>query len=616
MRPRPSQVIRCLTIGAFSAELAGAAPLAAQSARSASATPEPAMLAITAAVVLHDMTVRPLPLLGLEMVRSDRPDTVRVHTELDGKVSEAVAPGSYVLRSTTPVRLEGKSYSWSLSISVARIGITSVELTNVNADSTSTPVPMARQVAPAQAVFDSIRRGVFQVEAGLGHGSGFLIAEAGGLVVTNDHVVANSTEASVYLDSVTRVPAQVVVRDRNADLALLRIPEGKCAGCPRLSLAHPKPGEQLVLPGESVLAIGYPLHQEITLTTGIASSIREGAIISDVNINHGNSGGPMLNLAGEVVGVNAFMDFSNQGGPGISGAISIDRLLPLLAQVPTALAELAPLEDRNLPTMPLTTYPLPILKSFADTADRHSYTYFSGREAGNFLVSILTPTFLRVLQKEEENDVAKDRRKREAKAGVAADERYSELRESHDWEQYVGDASAPVVSIYIEPKLGETFWSALGRGLESQQYGRSVSAARMKFQGDVRGARFYRNGIEIEPIRGGHGPQKMVVDNQWIELKDVADRGYYVLPVMLFQPDSAGAPPMVSIVVQDLKNPKALSSVDVWGETAARVWNDFAPYFHAVHPDFPFRLANPKLSTKIPLVCDPETARCTVKTRK
>jgi len=138
----------------------------------------------------------------------------------------------------------------------------------------------------------------------------------------------------------------------------------------------------------------------------------------------------------------------------------------------------------------------------------------------------------------------------------------------------------------------------------------------MKFQGDVRGARFYRNGVEIEPIRGGHGPQKMVVDNQWIELKDVADRGYNALPVMLFQPDSAGAPPIISIVVQDLKNPKTLSSVDVWGETAARVCNDFAPYFHAIHPDFPFRLANPKLSTRIPLVCDPETARCTLKARK
>ena len=574
------------------------------------------MVAITSAVVLHDMTVRPLPLLGLELVAAGGRDTVRVRTELDGKVTRAVAPGSYMLRSTTPVQLEGKSYSWNIPVLVAPSGLTSVELTNVNADSTVAPVVMTRQVAPARAVFDSVRRGVFQVEAGLHLGSGFLIAGAGGLIVTNEHVVANTNEASVYLDSVTRVPAQVVVRDRNADLALLRIPAGECATCPRLSLAHPKPGEQLVLPGESVLAIGYPLHQEITLTTGIASSVRDGAIISDVNINHGNSGGPMLNLAGEVVGVNTFLDVTDQGGPGISGAITIDRMTPLLAQAPAALASLPALDDRRLPVMPLTSYPLPLLKALADTAGRQSYVYFSRRDAGNFLVSVLTPSFLRVLEKEDENEVAKDRKKREAKADVPDEERYSELRESHDWEQYVGDARAPVVTIYIEPKLGETFWSALGRGLEAERYGRSVSAARMKFKGDVRGARVYRNGVEVEPIRGGHGPQKMEVDNQWIELKDVADRGYYVLPVELFQPDSVGVPPMVSIVVRDLKNPGQLSSVDIWGETSARVWNDFAPYFRAVRPDFHFRLANARLSKKVALLCDPQTARCTVKGRK
>ena len=62
-----------------------------------------------------------------------------------------------------------------------------------------------------------------------------------------------------------------------------------------------KAGEGLVVTGERVLAIGFPLNQEMTLTTGIVSGVRDGAIISDVNINHGNSGGPMMNLAGEVV---------------------------------------------------------------------------------------------------------------------------------------------------------------------------------------------------------------------------------------------------------------------------------------------------------------------------
>jgi S1-C subfamily serine protease len=574
---------------------------------------------VTVGVVLADMSVRPIPLYSLELV--DVADTTKrtaVRTDLTGTVMETACPGHYLVRSVQAATLNDSTYRWQVPLEVTGSGA-KVELTNANAVVASAPVTKrsaTRQIAPEREVFEQVKRAVFRVEAGLGHGSGFLAQIPGlaeGFVITNDHVVANETKASVYLDSVTRVPALVVARDREADLAILRLPTGRCAECPHLPLAVAKPNEPLVVAGERVFAIGFPLNQEMTLTTGIASSVREGAIISDVNINHGNSGGPMLNLAGEVIGVNAFGDFTDQGGPGISGAIAISRINALLAQVPSALAQTPAPEDRPLVAVPRTTYPLTLLKSLADSVDPSSYRKLLERDANKFTINITTPVLYRVAQRLAENDVAGDRRAREKKGGVSRDEAYSEEKQSRDWEQYVGDAAVPVVTFAIIPKVGETFWSAFGRGLSASQ-GYIPGQASMVFKGDVRGARFYRNGVEIEPIRGGHGSQVVRVENAWVKLKDVADMGYYVLLPEAFAPDSSGAPSRLTIVVQDLKNPGTLSVTEIDGELSARVWNDFQPYYAAVMPDKAWIAADPKQrSPKIPLTCHSEDASCEIR---
>lgn len=319
----------------------------------------------------------------------------------------------------------------------------------------------------------------------------------------------------------------------------------------------------------------------------------------------------MLNAAGEVVGVNAFGDFATNGGPGISGAIAVARLRPLLDSVPRASAALNDNFDRILPTAPAASYPVALLQQIADTAPTKHYARLLDRNANKFLISITTPVTAFVSIKASESDVAGDRRKREARAGVASDQKYSELAQHRDWAQYVGSPTTAVVTVTIQPKIAETFWSALGRGLEAYSYGGSISQAKMKFAGDVRGARFYRNGIEVEPIRGGHGPQAFRIDNRWVQLKDVADMGYYVLPIEAFMPDSLGRPPIVSIVISDLKNPSTLSAADILDGDAARVWNDFVPYFQSVRPSAGARFVDTRLrSERIPLICDAVAAAC------
>ena len=574
-------------------------------------------VSVTVGVVLPDMSVRAVPLFSLELL--DAADTTMrfaLRTDLSGAATETACPGHYFVRSVQAATLNDSTYRWQVPLDVTAPGV-KVELTNANATVGAAPTTKkvsSRQVAPEREVFEQVKRGVFRVEAGLGHGSGFLAQVPGvaeGLVITNDHVVANDTTASVYLDSVTRVPAVVIARDREADLAILRLPANRCTDCPHLPLAVDKPNEPLVVAGERVFAIGFPLNQEMTLTTGIASSVRSGAIISDVNINHGNSGGPMLNLAGEVIGVNAFGDFTDQGGPGISGAIAISRISGLLAQLPAALARTPAPEDRTLVAVPRTAYPLSLLKSLADSVDPKSYRKLLARNANKFTINITTPVLYRVAQRLAENEVAGDRREREKKSGVSKDESYSEDKQSRDWEQYVGDAAVPVVTFAIIPKVGETFWSSIGRGMAASQG--VMAQASMVFQGDVRGARFYRNGVEIEPIRGGHGSQVVRFENAWVKLKDVADMGYYVLLPEAFAPDSSGAPSRLTILVQDLKNPETLSVTEIDGELSARVWNDFRPYYAAVLPEKHWIAADPKRrSPKIPMNCDATFGRCEI----
>ena len=209
-------------------------------------------------------------------------------------------------------------------------------------------------------------------------------------------------------------------------------------------------------------------------------------------------------------------------------------------------------------------------------------------------------------------EVTKDRRMRESASGVPASERYAGALVAYDWQRFVGDEFAPVVAVSIQPKVGETGGSAFLRGLQVGLTGYTTAQARLKFRGDVRGARFYRNGMEVQPYRGGHAPIAVKVDERWVQLKDVADVGYDVLPIDLFRPDSDGTAPMVTVAVQDLKNPGELSVVDYWGDPSARVWNDFLPYSRLVDRAKKQVLSNGKRNFRVQLTCSANTGTCTI----
>jgi serine protease Do len=157
-----------------------------------------------------------------------------------------------------------------------------------------------------------------------GAGSGFIVSPDG-YILTNTHVVGNADEVTVRLTDRREFPAKVIGADERTDVAVIKI---NAANLPTVKLGDPSK----IKPGQWVLAIGSPFGFENSATAGIISATARSLpsdnyvpfIQTDVAVNPGNSGGPLFNLAGEVIGINSQI-FSRTGGyMGVSFAIPID----------------------------------------------------------------------------------------------------------------------------------------------------------------------------------------------------------------------------------------------------------------------------------------------------
>ncbi|MEO5576714.1 MAG: trypsin-like peptidase domain-containing protein [Gaiellaceae bacterium] len=157
-------------------------------------------------------------------------------------------------------------------------------------------------------------------------GSGF-VYDTDGHVITNQHVVDGATSVSVRFANGKTYSAKVVGSDRSTDLAVLDVDAPASALVP-LDLAD----SSTVEVGDGVIAIGSPFGLEQTVTTGIVSALHrqipapnsfaiDDAIQTDAAINHGNSGGPLLDSDGEVIGVNSQIESESGGNDGVGFAV-------------------------------------------------------------------------------------------------------------------------------------------------------------------------------------------------------------------------------------------------------------------------------------------------------
>ncbi len=238
---------------------------------------------------------------------------------LGGMLSGALVGGlaGYLVASSSPA-----------SPSAAAPVQTKTEVTRVTLTEDSAIIEAVAKVEPAVVtVINTMpsQVGFFgQILEPQASGSGVVISEEG-YVVTNNHVVENSQGLNVIFSDDTKVSATLVGADIFSDLAVLRV-EGEVPALADL-------GDSTVLqPGEPVIAIGSPLGDfKGTVTVGVVSALdrrlevggglaMEGLIQTDAAINQGNSGGPLVNALGEVIGINtAIVRGSGAGGPVAEG---------------------------------------------------------------------------------------------------------------------------------------------------------------------------------------------------------------------------------------------------------------------------------------------------------
>lgn len=180
---------------------------------------------------------------------------------------------------------------------------------------------------------DLVAPAVVKIETGRGGGSGFVIAPDG-LVITNAHVTEKARKLEVVLPDGRECPASLIGADADTDLAVVKI---STSDLPALTLAD----SRHVRVGQIVIAIGNPFGFQHTVTAGVVSAtgrslrartgrLMTGLVQTDAALNPGNSGGPLVNTRGEVVGINTAVIMPAQG---ISFAVSADTARVIVPQL-------------------------------------------------------------------------------------------------------------------------------------------------------------------------------------------------------------------------------------------------------------------------------------------
>lgn len=218
----------------------------------------------------------------------------------------------------------------TLSTPVATTGILEISSTEVETAVTNTVEAVAPAVVTVVGTIQGRDTLFGRTPDQQVSGSGVIIT-ADGFILTNNHVVQDMNQVSIILSDGNELPAQVVSTDIYADLAVLKV-EG---GVPAVAKIG---NSDLLKPGETVIAIGSPLGDfKNSVTVGVISATgrtvdtgrgysMEDLIQTDAAINQGNSGGPLVNLAGEVVGINTFV--IRGGGVGSAIAEGLGFALP------------------------------------------------------------------------------------------------------------------------------------------------------------------------------------------------------------------------------------------------------------------------------------------------
>jgi S1-C subfamily serine protease len=534
---------------------------------------------LRAAVVGSDLNVRALPQLDLWII-SPRGDTTRVSTDLEGRVERSFRPGVYRIESTQAYEMNGAKYKWGLyatfqkdagtieltqkNATVETVTVTSTASVQAAKDSAAkdslSKVPAPKKIRTEKELFDDYRSGLFTVY-GSQRGTGFL-ADSSGLVLTNAHLLDGADEVRVMTDSNTKVYARRLVVDNAHDLAVLVIPVRRCAKCVALPM-YDSAKTALPTAGDRVLALGSPMNRAGVLSIGIVSDADQQSVTSDLSVGFLNTGGPLLNRDGYVVGLNVYRPSSTLGAGRVSSSVAEPVLASALnrARDSVTAAHFKPVSDSLLPVVPREPFPsepIAAVSGLGATLDLHNYRL----EVGPFRVFMMTPQVMAWRETQAGKALMERKRNDPKKAGAWTT--VDPIEGWRDWSDYLGERRAVVVFNVTSDKTAFPFYEADKiQGID---------------EGNFKDMKIYRDGVEIVPVEKVRIPAMLNVDQTKAAGKTVALQGIYVYRVEDFAPRAVGTTATYTISIVDAAKVAQPYKVTMLAGSVEQMWKDFTAY--------------------------------------
>ena len=532
------------------------------SACTAIGRPDVVKVHVRVILVDKELNQKPVPFFVVSLKGASK--TAEVKTGLDGSVETQLAPGKYTVTTLKSAELGGKRFRWDVRVTLSG-GEQNVDLTNDNAKVEEISVPTASSsVVPSGGDltehFKRLKNSVVTVKSESGHGTGFFVDNKG-LVLTNQHVVSDSKYLAVQFDRDHKVLAKLIAADPGKDVALLWVNMAAFSNATAAPLYNGG-GKTHVQEGERVFTIGSPLSLDKIITTGIVSKVEAHTIMSDIRISPGNSGGPLFNAAGQVIGLTTF---GTHDGTGVSGVVRIEEALALLEQNRPK-AGGSPPPSALLPVEPLTPYPVEGLKEALKTEKFDPRPYYLA--AGDFYIALSTPPFDYREQEEKRLQAERTQKKRNKKQ-QNAEASAGDSDAPKEWEEEAG-AHPAVFGIYVIPRAKEGFGSALGRSFNPN------SAAKLKFKSDFQKMKLFCGANEVQPIHPGRVPVTVSVENRAVKMEDSTYKGVYMYKPDAVSPDCSA----VKLEIYSSKSDEPVIKV-LDEKSVQRIWADFDAFRRA-----------------------------------
>jgi hypothetical protein len=305
----------------------------------------------------------------------------------------------------------------------------------------------AREMSKSGEIFNQVKDSIVTIVSA-GHGSGFLADDAG-LIVTNSHVVNESgNDIRVRFGPGQVVRGMVIENNRDADVAVIYVNLENIKGVKSIPLYNPENNNDLVLVGEKVIAIGSPLQWETmekTLTEGVAGKFENNIIRHDARINRGNSGGPLLNFDGQVIGINTFAE-ADKGMAPVSCSVASSKIVPVLQAAQKKLATASKPDGTLLQDIPRTPFPISqLLLEGGKKLPKRVKPY--SIHSNYFTIDLMTPPLgYRQIVAYDEHLLKKRKNRAKDKGFTVTDDEYESKNKFKFY-----DYEKPVVSVYVTP---------------------------------------------------------------------------------------------------------------------------------------------------------------------